>query len=157
MNKKYHVRLTESERAHLLELTGRGTCPARKQRRACILLKLDEGPEGPAWTDERAADAFDVSKTTAARLRRRFDKEGLKATVNRKKPDRDYKQKVDGELEAQTVRLACSEPPPGHARWSLRLLADRLVELEYVDSLSHEAVRGVLKKTNSSRIAMSSG
>lgn len=150
--KKYHVELTGDQRSHLLELTGRGSSSARKQTRARILLKTDEGPEGPAWSDARTAEALDCGEATAQRIRKCFAKQGLEAAISRKKPDRDYDGKVDGELEAHTVRLACSEAPKGHSRWSLRLLADRLVELEYVNSLSHETVRGVLKKTNSNLI-----
>lgn len=157
MKKKHHVRLTCEERAHLLELIGRGACSARKQTRARLLLKLDEGPQGPAWTDARAAEALEVHAGTAARLRRRFAREGLEATVNRKKPNRDYERKMDGEREAHLVRLACSEPPEGRSRWTLRLLAGKMVELGYVDDLSHETVRVALKKTGSSLIAKSSG
>lgn len=157
MKKKHHVRLTSEERAHLLELIGRGSCPARKQRRARLLLKLDEGEEGPAWTDARAAEAMEASPATAASLRRKFATRGLEGAVNRKKPDREYERKMDGEREAHLVRLACSEPPEGRSQWSLRLLADRMVELGYVESLSHETVRVALKKTDSSLTRRSSG
>lgn len=152
MNKKYHVCLTSEERAHLLELIGRGTCPARKQTRARLLLKLDEGEEGPAWSDPRAAEAMEVCEATAARLRRKFEKEGLEKTVKRKKPEREYERKMDGEREAHLLRLACSEAPDGRSRWTLRLLADQMVELGYVETLSRETVRQTLKKTSSSLI-----
>lgn len=157
MKKKYHVRLTSEERAHLLELIGRGSSSARKQRRARLLLKLDEGEDGPAWTDERAAEALEVATATAASLRRKFAKRGLQDTVNRKQPDRNYERKMDGEREAHLLRLACSEPPEGRSRWTLRLLADKMVELGYVDDLSHETVRVALKKTGSSLTTRNSG
>lgn len=156
--KKYCVQLTDDQRDHLLELTGRGSSSARKQRRARILLKTDEGEGGPAWTDVRTAEALRGCGTaTVQRVRQRFSEGGLKAATSRKKPERDYQQKVDGALEAHALRLACSEAPDGRSRWTLRLLADRLVELGYVESISHETVRGVLKKTACSLTAKSNG
>lgn len=146
--KKHHVQLTDEERTYLIELTTKGTSSARKQTRARILLKVDEGPEGPAWTDADTSKALDVCPATVTRARRLYCTEGLKRAVSRKKPDRDYQRKIDGEAEAELVRLSCSEAPEGRSHWSLRLLADELVELGYFDALSHETVRQVLKKTN---------
>ena len=158
MRKKHRVRLTAEERTHLLELIGHGSCPARKQRCAHLLLKLDEGDEGPAWTGARAAEAMEVSTASAASLCRKFAIRGLEGAVNRKKPDREYERKMDGEREADLVRLVCSAPPEGRSQWSLRLLADQMVELGHVESLSHNlAVRVALKKTGSSLTKRSSG
>ena len=150
--KKYRVELSSEQRDHLLERIGRGERLAREQTRARILLKVDEGPEGPAWPDVRAADALEVAEGTVAALRRRFSARGLRGAVERKAPDREYQTKLDGEQEARLIQLACTEAPQGRSEWSLRLLADRLVELGVVDSISHETVRQTLKKTSSSRI-----
>jgi DNA-binding transcriptional ArsR family regulator len=150
MNKTYHVRLTETERAHLQELIAAGTAPARKLLHARILLKADEGPAGPAWVDQAIADAVEVSQPTVSRVRKQYVKEGLEAALNRRSPRRVYHRKLTGEHEARLVALACSPPPSGQARWSLRLLADKLVELEIVDDVSYQTVRRTLKKTNSS-------
>lgn len=146
--KKFCVELTEEERAYLIDLTTKGTCSARKYTRARILLKADEGPHGEAWSDAFISEALDVGTATVERIRRKYCDKGLAHAINRKKPDRDYERTIDGEAEAQLIRLACSKPPKGRGRWSLRLLADRMVSLGYVDSVSHETVRRVLKKTN---------
>ena len=146
--KKYRVELTSEKREYLLERIGRGERPARELTRARILLKVDEGPDGPAWTDKRTAEALEVAEGTVQSLRERFCERGLKGTVERKSPDREYDHELDGEQEAELIRLACSEAPEGRSGWGLRLLADRLVELGVVESISHEAVRQTLKKTN---------
>jgi len=146
--KKYRVELTSDQRADLLEWTGRGERPVGEQRRARILLKADEGPEGPAWTDDRIAEAFDLSAGGVAGIRERFCERGLEGTVKRKSPDREYDRRLDGEKEAELIRLACSEAPDGRSEWSLRLLSGKMVELGVVDTLSHETVRRTLKKTN---------
>ncbi len=146
--KKYRVELTSDQRADLLEWTGRGERPVGEQRRARVLLKADEGPEGPAWTDGRIAEAFDLSAGGVAGIRERFCERGLEGTIKRKSPDREYDRKLDGEKEAELIRLACSEAPDGRSEWSLRLLSDKMVELGVVDALSHETVRRTLKKTN---------
>jgi len=109
------------------------------------LLKADEGPEGPAGPDDRIADALELSVGGTKGIRRRFAKRGLEGCVKRKKPDREYERFLDGQQEARLLQLACSETPDGHSQWSLRLLADRLVELEIVDSISHETVRQTLR------------
>ena len=156
-NKKYCVELTEEQRSHLLERLGRGERPAAEQTRVRVLLKVDEGPNGPAWTDDRTAEALEVASSTVAGIQQRFCERGLTGCVKRKSPDREYDRKLDGEQEAELIRLACSEAPEGRSRWSLRLLADRMVELGFAQDLSHETVRQTLKKTDSSLIGTSNG
>src|SRR5215212_6612208 len=146
--KKYPVTLTRTEREHLKSLIAAGTAPARKLTHAHILLKADQGPEGPAWVDDAVAEAVEVSQPTVCRVRKQYVEEGLEAALNRRPPNREYHRKLDGEQEARLVALACSEPPEGQARWSLRLLADRMVELEVVEEISYQTVRRTLKKTN---------
>jgi transposase len=149
MKKKYPVTLTRSEREHLKSLIAAGTAPARKLTHVRILLKADQSPQGPAWVDEDVAEAVEVSQPTVSRVRKQYFEEGLQAALNRRPPNRHYHRKLDGEQEARLVALACSEPPEGLARWSLRLLADKLVELEIVeDEVSYQTVRRTLKKTN---------
>ena len=151
MKKKYPVILTEAQRVHLKSLIAAGTAPARKLTHARILLKADhQSPEGPGWVDEQVADAVEVSQPTVARVRKQYFEEGLQAALNRRPPKREYHRKLDGEQEARLLALACSEPPEGRARWSLRLLADKLVELEVVEEISYQTVGRVLKKTPSS-------
>jgi transposase len=148
MKKKYPVILTETERERLKSLIAAGTAPARKLTHARILLKAEQSTEGPGWVDEQVAEAVEVSQPTVSRVRKQYVEEGLEAALNRRPPNREYHRKLDGEQEARLVALACCEPPEGQARWSLRLLADRLVELEVVDDLSYQTVRRTLKKTN---------
>jgi len=151
MKKKYPVVLTETERDDLKGLIASGTAPARKLTHARILLKADQGPEGPGWVDDAVADAVEVSQPTVSRVRKQYFEDGLRAALNRRPPNREYHHKLDGEQEARLLALACSEPPEGRARWSLRLLADRMVELEIVEEdISYQTVRRTLKKTNSS-------
>lgn len=145
----YRVFLDEAQRAHLRTLVGSGTAPARTLTRARILLKADHGEGGPGWSDAAIAGALDVNPSTVQRVRRRFVEEGLAGTLARKRPDRVYERRLDGRQEAHLVALACSAPPEGHARWSLRLLADELVRLELAEAVSHETVRRTLKKTSS--------
>jgi transposase len=152
MKKKYPVILTEAQREQLKSLIAAGTAPARKLTHARILLKADQSPEGPGWVDEKVAEAVETSQPTVSRVRKRYFEEGLEAALNRRPPNREYQRKLDGEQEARLIALACSEPPEGQARWSLRLLADRLVELEVVEEeVSYQTVRRILKKTPSSR------
>jgi transposase len=151
MRKKYPVILSETAREELKRLIAAGTAPARKLTHARILLKADQSPEGPGWVDEQVAEAVEVSQPTVSRVRKQYFEEGLEAALNRRPPKREYQRKLDGEQEARLVALACSEPPEGQARWSLRLLADRLVELEVVEEVSYQTVRRILKKTPSSR------
>jgi transposase len=149
---RYKVTLTAEERQQLHDLIRAGKAAAKKLTHARILLKADAAEGGPAWPDERIAEALDVSTDTIGRVRRRFVEEGLEAALVRKKQDRPSRERtLDGRAEARLIALACSAPPPGRTAWTLRLLADRLVELEVVETVSHETVRRVLKKTNSSR------
>jgi len=115
--------------------------------RARILLKADHGEGGPGWSDAAVAGALDVNLSTVLRVRRQCVREGLEATLNRKRPDRVYVRHLDGEAEAHLIAVACSPPPDGQARWSLRLLADELVRLEVVETISYETVRRTLKQT----------
>ncbi len=150
MRKQYVVRRSEEERAWLLTMIGRGAAPARAQTHARILLKANRGEAGPEWTDAAISAALDVDSTTVARVRKLDVDDGLEAALHRKAPDRVYRRKLDGEQEARLVAVACSEPPSGHKRWTLRLLAGRLVELEVVEAVSHETVRQTLEQTSSS-------
>jgi Homeodomain-like domain len=117
---------------------------------ARILLKADEGPDGPAWNDAMISSALDVGMSTVARVRQAAVQDGLEAALQRKISNRVYQRSLDGAAEAHLVALACSTPSEGAVRWSLRLLADQMVELDYVETISHETVRQTLKKTNSS-------
>src|SRR5215203_3086423 len=156
MYKKYVVRVTEKERGQLEAFVRRGRAHARSLLYARILLKADaDGPD--RWTDEKIADAFEVSSATVARERRRFCEEGLEVALMPKKPGRPRRKVLDGRAEAHLVALSCSQPPEGRECWSLRLLADRMVELGYTDELSYETVRRTLKKTSSSLISNVSG
>ncbi len=148
MKQKHVVRLSDAEREQLQELIAQGTAPARKLAHARVLLKADRGPGGPGWVDERIAEAVEISQPTVARIRRQYVAQGLAAALNRRAPHRQYERKLDGEQEARLVALVCSEPPAGAARWSLRLLADRLVALDVVDTVSYQTVRRTLKKTS---------
>lgn len=144
------MHLSEAERARLRTLIGRGTAPARTVTHARILLKANQGEGGPAWTDAAIAGALDIHPTTVARVRRAYVEDGLEAALPRKAPDRVYSRTLDGAAEAHLVALACSAPPAGRERWTLRLLADELVRLEVVDRISHETVRRTLKQTSGS-------
>ncbi len=152
MYKRYVVRLTDEERRQLEALVRRGRAHARKLLYARILLKTDAAEGGPAWTDERIAEAMETSADTVARERRRSCEEGLEeVALMPGKPGRRPRRRVlDGRSEARLVALACSQPPAGRAGWTLRLLADRMVELGVVEGLSRETVRRTLKKTRSS-------
>ena len=150
--KKYKVTLTPEERRQLRQLISAGKASAKKLAHARILLKADASPGGPAWADARIAEAAEVSVATVERIRQRFVEQGFEAALVRKKQDRPSRErKLDGAAEARLIALACSEPPKGRARWTLKLLADQLVELEVVESISDETVRRTLKKTTSSR------
>jgi len=139
MAKRYIVTLSTDEQEALRNLIDSGTHRARKITHARILLKADEG-----WVDQEISSALDVGVSTIERVRQRFVLEGLEAALNRRPPTREYSRKFDGEQEAHLIALVCSQPPEGYARWTLRLLADRLVVLQYIDSVSHETVRQVL-------------
>lgn len=150
MAKKYVVELSAPERAGLLALTRAGKVSARKLQHAQVLLKADRAPGGPAWTDVEIAEAFGLSVRSVERIRERFVRYGLNDALERRQPRRTKRRKLDGEGEAQLIALACSAPPEGRRRWTLRLLSERLVELEIVDSIHHGTVGQTLKKTNSS-------
>lgn len=148
--KRYHVRLTPDDRQHLEHLVKTGTHKARTLTRARILLLADEGPAGSAPSDGQIRASLGVCLATVAGTRRRFVEGGV-APALKERPRPGQPPKLTGKIQAHLTALACSAPPEGHARWTLRMLADRAVKLELVDSVSHEAVRQVLKKTNSSR------
>jgi transposase len=152
MKKKYIVTLTETERFDLKAMISSGKGAARRLAHARILLKADQG-----LCDGAIAEAVEVSRPTVERVRQRFVEEGTDVALDPRRPEKPRPCKVDGHLEAHLIALACSKPPKGSVRWTLRLLATKAVELEYVDSLSYETVRQVLKKTNSSHGARSNG
>ena len=148
--KKYLVTLTPEERESLRGMLSRGKAAARKLAHARILLKADASDGGPNWSDQAIAEGLEVGTATVERLRQQFVEEGLAAALERRKPAREYPRKLDGEGEAHLIALTCSQAPEGHARWTLRLLAERMVVLEYVEAISKDTVHRVLKKTNSS-------
>jgi transposase len=151
MNKKYVVKLTEHERQQLLALVNHGKKAAQKIRRAWVLLKADAGLAGPAWPDEKIQEAYGVGLVTIYRIRQMFVEEGFDAVLTRRSSVRRRRRRLDGEQEAHLIALACSKPPPGRKRWTVRLLANKFVELGRCDHVSPETVRRTLKKTNSSR------
>jgi len=148
MRKKYEVHLNQTERESLEQLVKAGNTSARKLTRAWILLKSDTNEGGPNWSYKKICEAFDVSEVTVYQVRKAFVENGLEKAINRKKPEREYEHRLDGEAEAHLIALACSEPPNGQERWTLRLLQDRMVKLEYVEDVSHETIRTTLKKTS---------
>lgn len=152
MHKTFVVRLSQEERERLLILVKAGKASALKLVRARILLKADQQERGPAWTDAEIAEALEVSLKTVFNIRRRWVEYGLESALERKPPDAPSKpRKLDGNLEAKLVATCCGPPPKGRAKWTLRLLAAKLVELDAVDSISPETIRQTLKKTRSSR------
>ena len=150
--KKYLVTLTPEEREQLAGLLSAGKRSALTLARARILLKADQAPGGPAWEDAKIVKALDCGLRTVERVRQRFVEQGLDAALNPQKPDRPgRRRKIDGHAEARLIALACSAPPQGRKEWTMQLLADKLVELEVLDSVCDETVRRALKKTRSSR------
>jgi transposase len=147
---KYVVRLYPEERVSLEALVKTGKGAADRRLRAQILLKADVGEGGPGWADPRIAEAFEVSLSTVHRLRQRLVEEGLDAVLVRKPSRQARPLKLDGEMEARLIAIACGKAPVGRARWTMQLLADRLVELKVVDRICDETVRRALKKTRSS-------
>jgi hypothetical protein len=147
MRTEYSVRLSEEERAQLRAMIAAGVAPARKLTRARILLKANQGEGGPGWTDAAIAGAIEVAPSTVFRVRQQYVTEGLSAALERKASDRVYERKLDGVQEAKLVALACSAPPAGRARWTLQLLADELVRLDVVETISDETVRRTLAQT----------
>lgn len=148
MPKKYVVHLTETERATLHQLLAAGKAAARTLAHAHILLKADAAAGAPGWSDQQIVEAFEVSLSTVGRVRRRFSEQGLKAAAYRQAPTEPPSHKLDGEQEAHLIALACSAPPNGRKRWTLRLLASKVVALQIAEEVSHETVRRVLKKTS---------
>jgi len=149
MPKKYIIKLKRDERQHLRELVQNGKDSAKALTHARILLKADQTKGQPGWTDEAISDAFDVSVATIERVRQIYVCQGLNAAVRRRSRSRERTRRLDGRQEAHLIALACSAAPTGHEHWTLRLLAELMVKLEYVEDLSHETVRQTLKKTNS--------
>ena len=145
MKKKHIIKLSEEERTYLAEKIASGVDAARSLRRAMILLKADQGEHGPAWSDEKISEAFEIGKSSVYKIRKQYHERGLKGTLGRKKPDRVYERCLDGEGEAHLIAMTCSEAPEGLERWTLRLLGDRMIELAYVESVSHETIRSCLK------------
>jgi transposase len=148
--KKYRVKLTGTERSELQVLFVKGRVSARKRNHARILLQADEGEQGPGWKDAKIAEVYGTSVPTIERVRKAFVEEGLERALTHKRTYRS-RRKLDGAQEARLIALTCSEPPDGREHWTMQMLADKLVELEVVESISDETVRTTLKKTNSSR------
>jgi len=146
---RYKVTLEAQERVMLQQIATRGRHSSQKVLNALILLKCDEGQfQDRKLTNQEIADVLPVSMKKIDRIKKRFVEQGLEAALSKQKARRTYTRKADGDFEAHLIALSCGKPPPGHARWSLRLLADKMVELRYTDSISHETVRRVLKKTS---------
>ena len=148
MAKRYRVTLTRQEREELQQMIRKGKSAASKLAHARILLLADESKDAPARTDQQIASALNLSTRTVERVRERFVEQGPEAALVPAKSKRIYTRKLDGKQEAKLLALACSKPPAGKKRWTLRLLADEVVELQIIDSLSHETVRQTLKKTS---------
>lgn len=158
MLKKHVVQLTGEQRQRCADMVRAGTAPARSITHAQVLLKTDSGPLGPGWTDQAIAEAFGVSTVTVAHIRKVMVADGLEAALDHyRDPRREYPHKLDGHQQAYLMALARSKPPQGRRRWSLRLLADRMVELGHVESLSYQTVGRVLKKTTCSPGAACAG
>lgn len=145
---RYRIKLLKSEVDELNSIINKGTHSAQTVRTAYILLNCDEGPFSEKVTNEKISQVLKVGMRTIDRVKKRFIEEGLEAALERRLTQRTYEKKVDGDLEAKLVSLCCSEPPEGYARWSVRLLADKLIELQYVDAISHVTVHKALKKMN---------
>ncbi len=148
--KKYRIELTTEEQQELKALVSKGRAAAYKQTHARILLLSDEARKDGGLTDEEVARSLEIASATVERIRRRCVEEGIEAALGRKEQQRRRPKKLDGAAEAHLIALACGEPPQGRVSWTLRLLADRLVECEIVESIHPETVRKTLKKTNSS-------
>ena len=145
---RYKVTLSKKEREYLLSIIKKGSHKSRKHRNALILLNCDQGEFSEKTTNQEICKILKIGMRTIDRLKKCFVEEGFDIALNGKKSDRVYKKKVDGDVEAHLIALSCSEAPEGFSRWSLRLLVDKMVELKYVDSISYETIRKVLKKTN---------
>ena len=145
---RYTIKLSQEEVKELMAIINKGSHTSHTFRTAYILLNCDEGDYSEKFTNEQISKILKVGMRTIDRVKKRFIEEGFEAVLERRTSSRVYDVKLDGDVEAKLVKLCCSEPPPGFAKWSLRLLADKMVELQYVDSISHVSVGNVLKKTN---------
>jgi transposase len=154
---KYTVHLNKSEREELNGIISKGSHTSQTFRAAYILLNCDEGKYAEKVTNEQISKVLKVGMRTIDRIKKRFVEEGMEITLERKPTSRIYDVKADGDMEARLVTLCCSDPPEGYAKWSLRLLADKMVELKYAESISHETVRRVLKKTTLNRGRLRAG
>jgi len=152
MAKRYRVTLNAAEREELAALISKGKAAARKLAHARVLLQVDESGAGAMGTDEQVAQSLNLSRRTVERVRERFVEQGLSAALLPQPSARRYQRTLDGADEARLIALACSQPPEGKQRWTLRLLAEQIVELKIVETVSYETVRQTLKKTNSVRI-----
>jgi transposase len=144
----YRIKLTQSEVAELMDIINKGSHASQTFRTAYILLNCDEGKYSEKVTNEQISQVLKVGMRTIDRVKKKFIEEGFDAVLERRPTQRVYDLKMDGDMEAKLITLCCSDPPKGFAKWSLRLLADKMVELKYVESISHVTVRTVLKKTN---------
>lgn len=145
---RYSIKLTKPEVEELMSIINKGSHTSQTFRTAYILLNCDEGEYSEKVTNEQLAKVLKIGMRTIDRVKKKFIEEGFESALERRPTSRVYEKKVDGEVEAKLVTLCCSEPPKGYAKWSLRLLADKMVELQYVESISYVKVREVLKKTN---------
>ena len=157
MNVKYRVTLTAEERDHLIRIVSKGKTEGYRIRHAHILLATDEIEENKEWTDKNIARAYHTTERSIGNLRRRFVEKGLDAALGREKREVAPRIKIDGETEAKIVALTCSAAPEGHSQWSLRLLADKVIELGIMESVSHTAIGDCLKKTKLNHGYRSSG
>ena len=148
---RYKVTLTEEEQEQLKAVLSKGKHSSQQYRNACILINSNEGPSGQKIPNEQIAQVLQINTKTVERIKQRFVEEGFEACIDRKPYPKKDPKKADGDFEAHLIALSCSEAPEGYARWSLRMLADKMVELKYADGISHETVRQVLKKTKSNR------
>ena len=144
----YRVTLTEQEREELLKIIKKGKHTSQTYRNAYILLNADIGEYSDKMTNDQISKVLKVGMRTIDRVKKRFVEEGFESCLVRKRSSRKYERKIDGEVEAHLLSISCGEPPKGFSRWSLRLLADKMVELNYVENISHESVRTLLKKTS---------
>lgn len=145
---RYTIKLSKSEVGELMDIINKGSHTSQSFRAAYILLNCDEGKYSEKVTNEQISKVLKIGMRTIDRVKKKFIDEGFEGVLERRPTQRIYETKVDGDSEAKLVTLCCSEPPKGFAKWSLRLLADKMVELKYVESISHVTVRSVLKKTN---------
>ena len=148
---RYKIQLTKQEVEELENIISKGSHTSQRFRTAYILLNCDEGKYSEKVSNKEISKVLKVGMRTIDRVKKRFIEEGLESTLERRPTSRVYERKVDGDIEAKLITLCCSDPPKGFSQWSLRLLADTMVELNYLESISHVTVRSVLKKTNLSR------